>query len=162
MGIEYSEGMSIPGYMREHLEKMLYKLQPKCALEFGTGHGVATDIIARYSDFVVTHEAHSEFIEISKQKLKHHDNIEFRHGYFEYYADYYKYDFVFIDGPKGCPNRTAPFLFNWGNILPGAYCLFDDANQPAVRALFEYLKKVHKVEYTVCNAERGMGEFYKP
>jgi predicted O-methyltransferase YrrM len=162
MNTDFSEGMSIPGYMQEYLEEKVYKIQPKCALEFGTGHGVATKILARYSDFVVTHEMHSDFIEMTKQKLEKYDNIEYRHGYIEYYADKYEYDFVFVDGPKGCLNRTVPFLYHWGHIKSGSYCLFDDANQTAIRALFEYLKKVYKIEYNIIGSERGIGEFIKP
>lgn len=159
-----TKGMSIPDYLQTYLKKKLKVIHPKCALEFGTGAGVATRILAEYSDKVVTMETFQEWIDYSKKELKDYKNILFLKGYFDdsIILNQNTYDFVFVDGPKGGVNRIAPFLFAWNSIKSGALCIFDDANQKGVRILFKLLEDLYGIDFRIDNKERGIGEFIKP
>jgi predicted O-methyltransferase YrrM len=166
MEIDPKNGLFIPGYLEDYLDKKLLVLKPKNALEFGTGTGAATEILAKHCDIVNTYEAHNEWVDFAKNKLKKYDNIVFNCGYFHTLmpTKEYKYDLVFVDGPKGAPGieRITPFLFQWENIKHGATCIFDDANQKGVRNLFKLLKEFFSIDYKIDNKERGIGEFIKP
>jgi predicted O-methyltransferase YrrM len=163
MTVEFKEGMSIPDYLQVYLEKKLKEIKPKYALEFGTGYGVATEIIAKYSDRTDTFENDPDFFQLVFKKFgNNRKNVRCFQNYYTFIEKDIKYDFVFIDGPKGANNRIAPLLFHWLNIKSGALCVFDDANQPGIRELFKLLKNLYGIDYTIDNKDRGIGKFVKP
>jgi len=166
MEINHKNGLFIPDYLEKYLHEKLSILKPKYSLEFGTGTGTATEIIAKYSECVDTFETYKEWSDFSKNKLEKYDNINFNIGYFhhEMPLEMNRYNFAFIDGPKGAPGieRISPFLYQWKNIKSGALCIFDDANQKGVRTLLKILHDIFKINYIISGVGRGIGEFVKP
>jgi len=158
--VQPSVGMSIPDYMQDFLREKLQEMRPKHALEFGTGAGVATKILAQHSERVTTQETFEEWLKFSANKLKSYKNIDFLLGY-NMPLSVNSVDFVFVDGPKGCDNRIKPFLFHWDSIIPGSMCVFDDANQHGIRELFLTLHRKKNIRYHIDNKERGIGWFFK-
>lgn len=96
------------------LTKILSKTRPNLSLELGTGTGKSTEILAKYSDKVITLEQSQEFIDLAKKNISPElqKKIEFVLSDIEvqplnkylYYGTYKNlplkaFDFVLIDGP---------------------------------------------------------------
>jgi len=160
--IEFKEGMSIPKYLQNYLEKKLKEIKPKYSLEFGTGYGTATEIIAKYSEKVDTFEDDPNYFRYVFEKFGNNSgNVRCIQNYFTFIEKDISYDFAFIDGPSS-EKRIAPLFFHWDNIKSGALCLFDDANTRGIRTLLKALKNMYGINYKIDNKERGICEFVKP
>jgi predicted O-methyltransferase YrrM len=98
----------------EALTKILSQHRPNLSLELGTGTGKSTEILARYSNRVISLEQNPAFIELARRKIlpELQEKIEFRlsevavypvtkylHGLGYKELPLQNFDFVLIDGP---------------------------------------------------------------
>jgi len=96
------------------LTKILSKSRPALSLELGTGTGKSTEILARYSNQVITLEQDQKFIELAKQNIAPdlQGKIDFvlsdiavypinkyLHGVGYVNLPLRNFDFILIDGP---------------------------------------------------------------
>ncbi len=158
--MEISTSMSIANSMKDYLYKRLEAFPPKRILEFGTGAGVATEILAEFAP-VVTFENLPEWHRFSSNRLSHLKNVSLVLGY-DPKMVYWIFDFVFVDGPKGSEPRIEMLRAFWDKIESGAIIVVDDSNQRGLRAGFKQMQEEGLLaSYHVNNTDRGIGELVK-
>lgn len=128
--------MSIPDELKCFLEDVLCQLKPSRSLEFGTGAGIATEIIAKHTNCLVTIDQHEEWSRHAWKKLGHkYHNIGFKVR-FDGTAPGKDFDFLFIDGPKGGNARKKAFEMYIPLLAKDCVIIADDTNRRKDRAFF--------------------------
>jgi hypothetical protein len=167
--MEEKSNWSIPDEMAKFLEAQLLNLREKLpknirCLEFGTGAGKATKIMAGLSFSVHTFDADGEWTKHTTVKLKEYRNIRFYVGYEPNSLTEDKINFVFIDGPKkgSKESRSDVLVKFWDKIEPGATIIMDDCNRPEEKEALEKWKFLWGIDYKIIDKGRGIGIFKKP
>ena len=139
-------------YLRDLIKDKNWKI-----LEFGTGTGRATEILAEGAESVITMDASAEYMGHTVERLTHLNNIQYCLGYEPFEADV---DMVFIDGPRGGKARREALIKWWPHLKEGTLFVMDDATRDADATLVEW-QKLWGITYEVLPVARGIGIFRK-
>ncbi len=147
---------SITSKTGEYLEKITWG-KNFYVLEFGTGTGRATEILAKHTRQVITLDASREYSEYTKERLKHLDNIKYHVGYKPSTTNA---DLLFIDGPKGGKARRETLIKWWSYLKDGIVIVVDDAVRDEEATLVPW-KELWGIDYRILPIDRGIGVFKK-
>ncbi len=161
--------MSIGKEMVDFLERQLspVDVRPKMALEFGTGAGTATTVIAKYAAKLVTVDHDPKWTRHAKQKLasdlsRPYDNIIFITGYDNIPTFDEPYDFVFVDGPPDVAGgRKNTLLKYWDRLATTAVIVFDDTNRKKIQNFVKDIAKEKNCAFVLSVTGRGIGVIVK-
>ena len=151
---EQNNNWSISDEVAEVLITELQTKKPKLSLELGTGTGKSTSIITQYSEKIFTidqderrsDKARMYLYDVFGEKAK---DITFITGYDVDKLKGKKFDFIFVDGPKG-QNRRNTFIQMYPFIAKqGTMVIFDDAHRDDVRSMCVVLSNQYGATYYI-------------
>ena len=133
------------------------------ALEFGTGTGGSTEVIAPYVKKLITVDNRQDCADFTANRLRHLGNVIYLVGYERVNIERlvpYRFDFVFIDGPFDIRKRYTAFQHWYPLIADNALIVLDDCRHKRGKAMLEHMAKDYGFQITVWEERaRGIGVF---
>lgn len=161
--MEEKTSMSLPNSMLLFLEKFLTVTKPTRSLEFGTGAGVGTELLAMMSKQVITLDHDLNWSKYSQQKLskKGIHNVAYLVGY-NVALPYGDFDFLLVDGPPGGDLRRDAVIRYWKYLKPGATIVMDDLVLKGEQNALKTWAKLYGAKIEIIKTDRSIGVCVKP
>jgi len=155
--------MSLPKSMLLFLQKYLAIVKPKRSLEFGTGAGVGTELLAMMSNQVITLDHDLGWSKHTQQKLskKGIHNVAYLVGY-NVALPYGDFDFLLVDGPPGGDLRRDTVIRYWKYLKPGASIVMDDLFRKEEQIALRTWARLYGAKTEIIETDRSIGVCIKP
>ena len=155
--------MSLPNSMLLFLQKFLTVTKPVRSLEFGTGAGVGTEMLAMLSKQVVTLDHDLNWSKYAQQKLskKGIHNVAYLVGY-NINLPFGDFDILLVDGPPGGNARRDTVIRYWKYLKPGATIILDDVFRKDEQNALATWKKLYGAKTEIIKTDRMIGICVKP
>ena len=155
--------MSLPNSMLLFLQKFLTVIKPIRSLEFGTGAGVGTELLAKLSKQVITLDHDLNWSKYTQQKLskKGIHNVAYLVGY-NIALPYGDFDILLVDGPPGGLARRDAVIRYWKYLKPGATIILDDVFRKDEQNALATWKKLYGAKTEIIKTDRDIGICVKP